>query len=125
MKPATLAFLASTAIVVSVGLWALAHATRISSIEFPSGANHSALRRVRVQVGDRLRFETWSQPANFSYSIWVPFELDDPAGQTMNCRVEAEGWLRPRTLHRDLLAVYCVCERSWLHHDRQVACPLP
>ncbi len=116
-------FLAAAAAPFALGLGWLILSIDVSSVAFPSGGSRSTLTRTRVAVGDHLRMETWSQPSNFSYSIWVPFTRQTEQGRTLQCRLESKGWLRPQSLHRNLVEISCRCERAWLHHDRQVSCP--
>ena len=118
--PALLLFSAITAILVLI---ILANSVRVSQVTFLSSLGSPNLTRTRLELGEVVRFETWSHPAGLSYSLWVPFESQSTSGDTLQCRVEAEGWLRKVSRHRDLLDLYCVCERPQLHHDRETSCP--
>ena len=117
-----LALLVGAAAAILV-LIALAGGVQASRIAFPSGLANSDLIRTRVEFMDALHFETWQNASGLSYSFWVPFESQDSSGGTLQCRVEMEGWLRTVSRHRNLLDLYCVCERTQLHHDRETSCP--
>lgn len=96
---------------------------RASRIAFPSSQGSTDLVRTRLDLARVLWFETWQYPAGMSYSFRVPFESLDPSGATLQCRFEMEGWLRYDSRHRDLLDLYCVCERTDLHDNRERSCP--
>jgi hypothetical protein len=102
--------------------WSVQSGTvRASTVTFPNGAG-SALKRTQLRVGGGLRAESWRQPSGFSYSVWTPFELTDRRGNDLQCRLEVEGWVRPRAGHGDLFDARCTCAYSSRHHNRDLPC---
>jgi hypothetical protein len=115
--------LAAVSIGACLAAAAIAGSFRISNTHFPSSLGITNLVRTRVDLAGDLRFETWRYPSGLSYSFWVPFESLSSTGDRLQCRVEAEGWVRTMSGHRNLMDLYCVCERPSLHSDRETSCP--
>ena len=101
---------------------ATAEAMRIDRVSFENSTGKISLTRTRARLGRVVRFETWQQPTSFSYSMWVPFQVEAPVGRELSCTAAVKGWLRTDLHHRNLVDFSCTCEWPRLHHNRALNC---